>query len=130
MADPVFEVTTCCHGTPALEFRDASEELHGFLRAILTNQRMDTEYPADRFHNGDIMDPVYIDPNHGSGFFKAGTIFDVFKFPLLKLHLVVFEDRNPGPFHDPFSDMHRCTRSQAGFSDPSGQQASHDPPLG
>ena len=43
MKDPQFKVTTCCHGTPALEFRDASPELHALLRSILLNRRMDTE---------------------------------------------------------------------------------------
>lgn len=44
-----YVLTTCCHGTPALEIENASKELHGFIRRILScNYMGDYHYELTR----------------------------------------------------------------------------------
>lgn len=39
----LFEVITCCHGTPAIEIHDASKKLHSFLCSVVSNNWIDDE---------------------------------------------------------------------------------------
>ena len=39
----LFKISTCCHGTPAIELHNASKELHSFLKAIVCNNWIDSE---------------------------------------------------------------------------------------
>lgn len=48
-ATQLFKVSTCCHGTPAIELHDASKDLHSFLRAVVCNNWInDEEYKVSK----------------------------------------------------------------------------------
>lgn len=47
-----FQVTTCLHGTPALEINDASKALHAYLSRLMRENRMDHEHYKLRMDAG------------------------------------------------------------------------------